>query len=274
MAQMQVILLERVENLGQMGDVVKVKQGYARNFLLPEKKALRATKDNITYFEGRRAQLEANNLELKGEAAGVAGKMEKARVTIVRQAGESGQLYGSVTARDVADGVTAGGYKVEKRQVVIDRPIKTIGIHNVRVVLHPEVSITVLVNVAQSEDEAKLQFERFDRGESPVLIRSDRDDEAPARAPAPAEAPAPAAEPAPEAEAEAKDEKPAKGKKAKAEVEDAAKADVVEGKKIRKTKAVAQPAAEVNAEEGKKGKKGKKDKDRDRKDKKDRKDRQ
>src|SRR5678815_3122285 len=115
MAQLQVILLERVGNLGQMGDVVKVKQGYARNFLLPEKKALRATKENVTYFEGRRAQLEADNLSKKGEAEGVAGKMDKARIVIVRQAGETGQLYGSVAARDIADGLTAGGYTVEKR---------------------------------------------------------------------------------------------------------------------------------------------------------------
>src|SRR5262245_42960286 len=149
MAQMQVILLERVENLGQMGDVVKVKQGYARNFLLPEKKALRATKENVSYFESRRAQLEADNLTRKSEAESVSAKMDKARITLVRQAGESGQLYGSVAARDIAEGLTAGGYTIDKRQVVIDRPIKMIGIHTVRVVLHPEVNVNVLVNVGQ-----------------------------------------------------------------------------------------------------------------------------
>jgi large subunit ribosomal protein L9 len=260
MAQLQVILLERVENLGQMGDVVKVKLGYARNFLLPEKKALRATKDNLSYFESRRAQLEAQNLKMKGEAESVAGKMDKARVSIVRQAGESGQLYGSVAARDVADGLTAGGYTVEKRQVVIDRPIKMIGIHNVRVVLHPEVSVTVLVNVAQSEDEAKLQFERFDRGESPVVLTTEMGEEAPAAAaPAPAApAPAPAAEPAPEAAA--KDEKPAKGKAAKGaaakgEAEASAKAEADKGEQGKKGK---KARAEADAEDD--GKKGKKDK--------------
>jgi large subunit ribosomal protein L9 len=217
MAQMQVILLERVENLGQMGDVVKVKQGYARNFLLPQKKALRATKDNVGYFETRRAQLEADNLKKKSEAEAVAAKMDKARITLVRQAGETGQLYGSVAARDIAEGLTAGGYTVEKRQVVIDRPIKMIGIHTVRVVLHPEVSVNVLVNVGQSEDEAKLQAERFDRGEAPVVLKTEAEAAelaaqtaaaAAVAAAAPVEAP-----PAPAAEAE---EKP-KAKKAKAE---------------------------------------------------------
>jgi large subunit ribosomal protein L9 len=246
---MQVILLERIENLGQMGDVVKVKLGYARNFLLPEKKALRATKDNLSYFESRRAQLEAQNLKLKGEAEAVAAKMDKARVSIVRQAGETGQLYGSVAARDVADGLTAGGFTVEKRQIVIDRPIKMIGIHNVRVVLHPEVSVTVLVNVAQSEDEAKLQFERFDRGESPVLLKTEFGEEAPA-APA-VTAAAPTAER--EAEPAAKEEKPAKGKAAKGE-EAPGKAEPEDGKKGKKAKAEAEPSEDA----GKKGKKEKK----------------
>lgn len=240
MAQLQVILLERVENLGQMGDVVKVKQGYARNFLLPQKKALRATKDNVSYFEGRRAQLEADNLKKKGEAEGVAAKMDKARIMLVRQAGETGQLYGSVTARDIADGLTAGGYTVEKRQVVIDRPIKMIGIHTVRVVLHPEVSVAVLVNVGQSEDEAKLQAERFDRGEAPVVLKTEveaAEFAAQTAAASAAVAAAPAAEPAPapaeKAETE-KDEKPAKAKKAKAEKEPEEAEDT--GKKGKKDK--------------------------------------
>src|SRR6185503_11276873 len=223
MAQLQVILLERVENLGQMGDVVKVKQGYARNFLLPQKKALRATNDNVSYFESRRAQLEADNLSRKGEAEAVAAKMDKARIIVVRQAGETGQLYGSVAARDISDGLTASGFTVEKRQVIIDRPIKMIGIHTVRVVLHPEVSVSALVNVAQSEDEAKLQAERFDRGESPVVLKTEAEaaeaaeaaakgTAAAAAAAAPVEAP-----PAPAKKKKEKEEKPAKAKKAKAE---------------------------------------------------------
>ncbi len=173
MAQLQVILLERIESLGQMGDVVKVKLGFARNFLLPQKKALRATKSNIAYFESRRSHLVADNLNRRSEAEAVAAKMKDARIIVIRQAGETGQLYGSVVAKDIADGLTAAGYTVQKRQVVIDRPIKSIGIHTVRVVLHPEVSINVLVNVGQSEDEAKLQQERFDRGEQPVVLDTD-----------------------------------------------------------------------------------------------------
>ncbi len=216
MAQIQVILLERVENLGQMGDVVKVKQGYARNFLLPQRKALRATKDNVSYFESRRAQLEADNLQRKSEAEAVSGKMDKARIIVVRQAGESGQLYGSVSARDIADGLTASGYTVEKRQVVIDRPIKMIGIHTVRVILHPEVSVGVLVNVGQSEEEAKLQAERFDRGESPVVLKTEAEAAEAAQAAAAAVFDAPAEETP--AKAEAAPEAPAEeGKKAKKE---------------------------------------------------------
>ena len=218
MAQIQVILLERVENLGQMGDVVKVKQGYARNFLLPQRKALRATKDNVSYFESRRAQLEADNLQRKSEAEAVSGKMDKARIIVVRQAGESGQLYGSVSARDIADGLTASGYTVEKRQVVIDRPIKMIGIHTVRVILHPEVSVGVLVNVGQSEEEAKLQAERFDRGESPVVLRTETDAAEAAQAAAEAAFEPPAEEkPAKAAKAEAAPEAPAEEKPAKKE---------------------------------------------------------
>src|SRR5277367_2022694 len=141
-----VILLERVENLGHMGQVVKVRPGYARNFLLPQKKALRATKDNLKYFESQRAQLEANNLRLRSEAEHVGAKMTGISVIILRQAGETGQLYGSVSARDVSDAVTATGFTVERRQVVLDHAIKTLGLHNVRVVLHPEVSLIVTVN--------------------------------------------------------------------------------------------------------------------------------
>src|ERR1041384_2717350 len=129
------ILLERVEKLGQMGQVVKVKPGYARNYLLPQRKAMRATKDNLAYFETQRAQLEATNLQRKSEAGEVAGKMDDVTVVLIRQAGESGQLYGSVSARDIADAVTAAGDTVGKQQIVLDRPIKTLGLHPTRVML-------------------------------------------------------------------------------------------------------------------------------------------
>jgi large subunit ribosomal protein L9 len=151
------ILLERVEKLGQMGQRVKVRPGYARNYLLPQKKAMRATKDNLAYFETQRSQLEAHNLERKSEAGDVATKLEGLTVVLIRQAGESGQLYGSVAARDVADAVTAAGFTVEKRQIVLDRPIKALGLHPVRVMLHPEVGVTVTANVAQSEEGARMQ---------------------------------------------------------------------------------------------------------------------
>jgi large subunit ribosomal protein L9 len=176
------ILLERVEHLGQMGQIVKVKPGYARNFLLPQKKAMRATKDNLAYFETQRTQLEAQNLERKGEAADVGSKLEGLQVVLIRQAGESGQLYGSVAARDIADAVTAGGFTIGRQQVILDRPIKTLGLHRIRVALHPEVSVTVTANVAQSEEGAKMQA----AGINPLEIR-DEDE----------------AEEAPEAEAEA-----------------------------------------------------------------------
>src|SRR6516162_5013816 len=158
----ELILLERVEKLGQMGQVVKVKPGFARNYLLPQKKALRATKENLAYFESQRAQLEANNLQRKSEATEIGGKIEGLSVVIVRQAGESGQLYGSVSARDIADAVTSAGFTIEKHQVVLDRPIKTLGLHPVRVALHPEVSVTVTANVAQSAEEAAMQAKGID----------------------------------------------------------------------------------------------------------------
>ena len=168
------ILLERVEKLGQMGQIVKVKPGFARNYLLPQKKALRATKENLAYFETQRAQLEANNLQRKAEAEQVGAKLDGIAVVLVRQAGESGQLYGSVSSRDVAEAITAAGFTVEKRQIVLDRPIKTLGIHSVRVVLHPEVSVTVRVNVAQSEEEARMQ----EAGIDPLAARDEEDDTA------------------------------------------------------------------------------------------------
>jgi large subunit ribosomal protein L9 len=169
----ELILLERVEKLGQMGQIVKVRPGFARNYLLPQKKALRATKDNLAYFETQRAQLEANNLARKSDAQAVGGKLEGLRVVLIRQAGESGQLYGSVSARDIADAVTAAGFTVDRQQIVLDRPIKTLGLHKLRVMLHPEVAVTVTANVAQSAEAAQMQAAGID-----PLVERDDDDEA------------------------------------------------------------------------------------------------
>jgi len=155
---MEVILLERIERLGQMGDVVTVKDGFARNFLLPMKKALRATDGNKATFEADRAQLEADNLERKTEAEAVAKAMTGVKVVMIRAAGESGQLYGSVSSRDIADAVTEAGVGINRSQVVLDRAIKTLGLHDVVIRLHPEVSETVVVNIARSADEAETQF--------------------------------------------------------------------------------------------------------------------
>ncbi len=154
---MEVILLERVPNLGQMGDVVRVKDGYARNYLLRQRKALRATKRNLEAFAGQRVQLEAENLERRAEAEQVAQKLEGLSVVILRQAAEGAQLYGSVTARDVADAVAEAGFKVLRRQVDLGAAIKTLGVHPVRIFLHPEVAAGVFVNVARSLEEAKIQ---------------------------------------------------------------------------------------------------------------------
>ena len=154
---MQVILLERIGRLGQMGDVVTVKDGFARNFLLPHGKALRATKANRERFEKERAQLEARNLELKSEAEAVATKLQGQSFIVLRQAGDSGQLYGSVATRDIAAVVSEGGFSIERRQVLLDRPIKTLGLHDVRIGLHAEVEPHVTINVARSTDEAARQ---------------------------------------------------------------------------------------------------------------------
>lgn len=186
-----VILLERVEHLGQMGQVVKVRPGYARNFLLPQKKALRATKSNLELFEKQRVQLEAGNLKRRQEAEAVAAKLDGLKVVIIRQAGESGHLYGSVSARDVAEAVTGAGFTIERRQVVLDQPIKTLGMHALRVALHPEVSVTVTANVAQSEEEARMQAKGID----PLRRPEERDDEEEAEAPAAGEAEAAPAAP-------------------------------------------------------------------------------
>jgi large subunit ribosomal protein L9 len=166
---MQVILLERIGRLGQMGDVVNVKDGFARNFLLPQKKALRATKENIARFEQNRGQLEARDLELKKEAEAVAGKLGGKSFRAIRQAGDTGQLYGSVAARDIAEIVTAGGFSIDRRQIVMDRPIKTLGIHGTRIALHPEVIVQVTLNVARSDDEAERQA----RGEDVTVVKEE-----------------------------------------------------------------------------------------------------
>jgi large subunit ribosomal protein L9 len=154
---MDVILLERIERLGQIGDVVKVKQGFARNFLLPTKKALRATEENKKRFETQRAQIEANNLNRRQEAEKISDKVQGLKVVIIRQASETGILFGSVSSRDIAEGVTKAGFTVDRRQVILDKPIKTLGLHDVRVALHPEVIVKVTANVAKSEDEAVAQ---------------------------------------------------------------------------------------------------------------------
>ena len=154
---MDVILLERIERLGQMGDVVNVRPGFARNFLFPQKKALRANKDNKTLFESRRVELEANNIKRRDEAQVVAKKMDGVKVVIVRQAGEGGQLYGSVSARDIAEELTKQGYHVERTQVLLNAPVKTLGMFKTPVRLHPEVKIDVDFTVARSMEEADLK---------------------------------------------------------------------------------------------------------------------
>jgi large subunit ribosomal protein L9 len=154
---MDIILLERIEKLGQMGDVVKVKAGFARNYLLPQRKALRATKENLTYFETQRQQLEAENLKHRDEAQKVADRLNGLKVVVIRSAGDTGQLYGSVNARDIAGSVTEAGFTIRRSQVVIERPIKALGLFDLRVRLHPEVSANITVNVARSQDEAAEQ---------------------------------------------------------------------------------------------------------------------
>jgi large subunit ribosomal protein L9 len=169
---MQVILLERVEKLGQMGDEVRVKDGFARNFLLPKKKALRATKANREYFQTRKAELEAHNLERRKDAEAVAKKLNGQSFMLIRQAGDRGQLYGSVSPRDVAVAMEQAGFKVDRNQVQISQAIKTIGLFTLPVVLHPEVRVNVTVNVARSEDEAERQA----RGEDVLAERTDQEE--------------------------------------------------------------------------------------------------
>jgi large subunit ribosomal protein L9 len=231
---MQVILLERVEKLGQMGEVVKVKDGFARNFLLPKKKALRATKDNIARFDKEKAQLEARNLTLKKEAEGVAAKLEGQTYIVLRQAGETGILYGSVSTRDISDAVTAGGVTLNRNQVTLDKAIKELGLHPVKVVLHPEVRVSITLNVARTAEEAdrqargenvlKTEAEQaradaealFEDAEAARRLNEDGEEAEAAPAEAKPKREKKAAAPK-EAEADAADEKPAKKKKKKDE---------------------------------------------------------
>lgn len=168
---MEIVLLERIAKLGQMGDVVKVKDGFARNYLLPQGKALRANERNMKIFEGRKAQIETKNLEAKGEAEKVGEKLEGQTFVVIRQAGETGHLYGSVTPRDIAEAATAGGFTIAKGQVELAAPIKTTGLNEATVRLHPEVSVTITMNVARTEDEAERQA----RGEDVLTDMTDEE---------------------------------------------------------------------------------------------------
>jgi large subunit ribosomal protein L9 len=168
---MKVILLERVERLGGLGDVVQVKDGFARNFLLPRNKALRANSNNLKVFEGQRAEIESRNAKAREAASGAGEKLDGSTYVLIRQAGESGQLYGSVSGRDVADAVNAEGGKVDRSMVVLDKPIKTLGMHEIKVRLHPEVTVTVSINIARSADEAERQA----RGENVITSQFEED---------------------------------------------------------------------------------------------------
>ena len=166
---MQVILLQRIGRLGQMGDIVNVKDGYARNYLLPQKKALRASDENKKVFESRRAQLEADNLAHKSDAEAVSGKLDGKSFVLIRAAGDTGQLYGSVSPRDIAEAVTAGGFTVNRNQIVLDKPIKALGLTPITIELHPEVTCAVTLNVARSEDEAEKQA----KGENVSVVKGE-----------------------------------------------------------------------------------------------------
>lgn len=194
---MEVILLERVEKLGAIGDVVRVKDGFARNYLLPRKKALRANESNRKLFEANRARIEEENANRRSDAETAAKSVDGKAVQLIRQASNTGQLYGSVSARDIVDALEAVGAKVNKSQVVLDRPIKAIGMHEVKIALHPEVAVTVMVNVARSPEEADLQAQgidvmaqMFERDTAAFTEAYDPNAEPGATAEAPAEAPA------------------------------------------------------------------------------------
>lgn len=160
---MEIILLEHIEKLGRMGDKVNVKNGYARNYLLPQRKALRATEANVAYFEKQKAEWEAHNQKLLENASALAQSLQGFSTVLIRQAAETGQLYGSVTIRDIADAVKQAGFAVERRQVFLDKPIKDLGIYSVKLNLHPEVTQTILVNVARTSEEAKKQEKAFSK---------------------------------------------------------------------------------------------------------------
>ena len=170
---MEVILLERVENLGIMGDVVRVKPGYARNFLFPNEKAVPASNENKASFENKRLEIEAKNIETKAEAEKVASKIKGEILILVRQAGDSGQLYGSVNSRDIKNTLEDMGYNLDRNQISLKNPIKSVGIHNVSIALHPEIYVEVIANVARSEEEAKIQTET---GEA-VIAEPEKDEE-------------------------------------------------------------------------------------------------
>jgi large subunit ribosomal protein L9 len=177
---MEVILLERIEKLGQMGETVKVKPGFARNYLLPQKKALRATKANQARFEAERVQLEAANLKRREEAEKVAAVMNGHNLLMIRQAGEGGMLYGSVSGRDLAEAIREAGFTIERRQVALDTPIKSLGTYAVRVSLHPEVSVTINVTVARSQEEAERAAKAAEAVQAPAEEAAAEPAEAPA----------------------------------------------------------------------------------------------
>jgi large subunit ribosomal protein L9 len=247
---MEVILLQRIEKLGQMGQTVKVKAGYARNYLLPRRKAIRATEDNKAKFEKQRAQLEATNLAKRTEAEAISGKVEGLTVVIIRQAGETGQLYGSVSARDIATAATKAGVTIDRNQILMDRPLKDLGLHPIRVALHPEVVVNITANVAKSEEEAELQVKAghaivgtaaeeaksLDEMLEQVEQAAEAEGEATEKAEKPAKkAKAEKADKAEKSEKPAKAEKKAKGEKAdKAEKSGKAEADDKPAKKSKK----------------------------------------
>ncbi len=198
---MEVILLERIARLGQMGDVVRVKNGYARNYLLPQGKALRSNAESRKRFEREKTQLEARNLEARKEAEAVAAKLTGQSFVVIRQAGETGQLYGSVSTRDIAETASAGGFTIERRQVRLDRAIKTIGLHEVQITLHPEVEVPITINVARSTEEAERQARGEDLTRPDALLSEEELAAAAAEAEAPAEDAETAESPAEDADA-------------------------------------------------------------------------
>jgi large subunit ribosomal protein L9 len=227
----EVILLERIERLGQMGQVVKVRPGFARNFLLPQKKALRATKANLEVFEKQRSELEAKNAAERGKAEALAARMADIKLVIVRQASETAQLYGSVSARDVADAALEAGHKIERTQVQIDKPIKALGLFPVKIRLHPEVTVTVTANVARSAEEAVVQAEK---GAAVILAEAEKA-EVVAAFGAPAE--------------ESAEATPKKKSARKAKAEDAEAGDADEGEEKKEAKPAKKAKAAKDADE-------------------------